>query len=174
VFTSTPVATTRPPVALTVPFATWGILVELPLYAAQITYEITPTGLVKGQINGVIPQAAIDSVLIPAMVAALNQQIQSGSSNAGAIRAIFDTTTSAPCDMGGGVTGNDMGTCGCDGANNGVIEFCEVKNSPLIKNILAPDIDAFDDMGRFAPNPQNTGKDSLSFGMGFLAVPANF
>jgi hypothetical protein len=40
--------------------------------------------------------------------------------------------------------------------------------------VLAPDVQIYDANGNYAPNPLNTVKDSLSVGIGFTAVAANY
>jgi len=90
----------------------------------------------------------------------------------GQIEAIFDVGDGA---KGGPCTDPDYspGQEG-DAAKDGVISSCEVATNSLIKNVLAPDVQIFDSSGNYHPNAANTDKDSLSIGVGFTAVPANY
>ena len=56
--------------------------------------------------------------------------------------------------------------------NDGVIAVCEVSSNSLMGPVLAADVDIYADDVSYAPNPLNTGKDSLSFGMRFDAANA--
>ena len=49
----------------------------------------------------------------------------------------------------------------------------EFRNSNLMRSLLAPDLDIYDDQGRHNPGCDRV-PDSLSFGVQFTAVPASF
>ena len=49
----------------------------------------------------------------------------------------------------------------CAAATDNIIDTCEVSTAGLIQNVLAPDVQMFDASGKYAPNKDNTMKDSL-------------
>jgi hypothetical protein len=137
-----------------------GAPIALPLHGAhlQYTYAAGTNTLTGGQINGAVLNGDVQTRIVPAIAAALNGQIQSmpTSANTMQILAIFD-----------------VGGCPGGTAGNRHIEPCEVGTNPIIKNILAPDVQLFQG-GVYHPNPANTAKDSFSVGIAFTAVAANF
>jgi len=164
-----PVTTTNP-VRVTLALSlVAGNPVELPINGAHIQYDASPTQLVKGELQGSVKNSDVQAVLIPAVAALLNAQVQAnpGSSQAMQILALFDTGNG----MGGNCTNMD-GTLGRPG--DGVISPCEVADNALVQNILAPDVQIYDANGNYAPNPNNTKPDSLSLGIGFTAVSAKY
>jgi hypothetical protein len=100
----------------------------------------------------------------PAFVTALNDRVASDPDGATSkqLLQIFDT---------GGCTKSD-GTQAKP--RDGVIDLCEFLSNSIVKNVLLPDVQLFDAQGRFAPNPANTMRDSLSAAFGFAAVSAQF
>ncbi len=116
-------------------------------------------GLLNGQLHGSVKESDVQTTLIPAIAQLLTATIVAnpGSPQAMQIEQIFDT-----------------GGCGMAKANDMKIDPCEVAQNQIIQNILAPDVDIFDANGNYSPNPANTGKDSLSLGLGFTAVQAKF
>jgi hypothetical protein len=121
-------------------------------------------GLLAGEIQGSIKNAEVQTVIIPAIAQLLTMQIQQNptSQNAMMIRMLFDT--------GGCINANGMAAV----ANDGIIDPCEVANNNIIQNVLAPDVQIYDANGNYAPNPQNTKRDSLSLAIGFTGVQASF
>jgi hypothetical protein len=130
------------------------------LWGAHLKWRYAGNNLVAGQINGALTNDDVQNKVMPAMAAALNAQVQAdpGSSNSLQLLAIFDN----------GGTGSCTAT-----ANNGVIEVCEVSTNAIIKNVLAPDVQLFQN-GVFQPSAQNSMKDSFSIGLGFTAAEASF
>jgi hypothetical protein len=49
-----------------------------------------------------------------------------------------------------------------------------VATNQIVANLLAPDVQIYDANGGYAPNKNNTTKDSLSVGVAFLAVRASW
>jgi hypothetical protein len=147
-----PVTTTAP---VDVPLNLFlGSSLVLPLNGARLTFTVAPSGLMQGQINGSVRSEDIQVILIPGLTVEINQIIASGSPSAAALLGIFDT--------------------GCNGvgANDGIIDVCEVQGNGLIVSATAPDVDIYAANGSYAPNPANTNRDSLSFGMRFTAANA--
>jgi len=147
-----PVTTTAP---VDVPLNLYlGSSLVLPLHGARLTFTVAPSGLMQGQINGSVRNDDIQSILIPGLTLEINQIIASGSPDAATLLNIFDT--------------------GCNGvgAHDGVIDVCEVQGNGLIVAATAPDVDIYAPNGSYSPNPANTNRDSLSFGMRFTAANA--
>jgi hypothetical protein len=145
------------------------------LWGAHIQWLYSGPNLTAGQIHGAITFNDVEYVLVPTLAANLNQQIQSApnSANSKQIEALFDTGGSPDPNFGacGVYCKGEDGQCGVP--NDAVIQVCEVATNGIIKTILAPDVQMFQN-GVYAPNPANTFKDSLSVGLGFTAVPASF
>ncbi|TMK84700.1 MAG: hypothetical protein E6G57_14740 [Actinobacteria bacterium] len=155
--------------------------VAITLHGAHMTYRVVPAvpPIVDGQINGSLKQSDLSHTVVPAIARDLNREVQSArggtpaqQTRAQQIEAIFDVGDGA---KGGPCTDPDYspGQEG-DAAKDGVISSCEVATNSLIKNVLAPDVQIFDSSGNYHPNAANTDKDSLSIGVGFTAVPANY
>jgi hypothetical protein len=165
-FTSNNPPTTKLPVDVTLSLYVFSPTspVTLPLHGAAIRFTTDPNGLMSGQINGSVKDADVKNIIVPQIAQSLNAAIQMdpNSNTAKQILAIFDIGNCTNPDMTKAV------------ANDGRIDPCEVATNPIIQNVLAPDVDIYDANGNYAPNPLNTGKDSLSIGVGFSAVHATF
>lgn len=126
----------------------------IPLQGARLAFTVTPGGLTNGQLNGSIREEDVQSIIIPGLATYLNQVVAAGGPSAMTLLGLFDT--------------------GCNGvgANDGVIAVCEVANNGLIATLFQPDVDIYAPNGDYAPNPTNTDRDSLSFGLRFTAANA--
>jgi hypothetical protein len=110
----------------------------------------------QGQLNGSIRHDDLALLVDPAFADLFNSLIQNnpGSDTATALKDLFDTGC-----------GDDD-----DGADDGLIEVCEVLENNLLQSLLAPDVQIRDAMGNYAPNPANTTPDADSIGVRFTAV----
>ncbi|MEO7324757.1 MAG: hypothetical protein ABIW82_08010 [Dokdonella sp.] len=126
----------------------------VPLHGARLAFSVSSGGLMQGQINGSVRAADVQNIIVPSIANLLNQIVAVGGSTATMVLNLFDT--------------------GCNGvgANDGVIALCEVSGNSLLSPLLAADVDIYAEDGSYAPNPANTGKDSVSFGMLFSAANA--
>ena len=108
--------------------------------------------------------SCVQSTLVPRIAQSLTAQVQANpnSSSSMQLESIFDT---------GGCTNPDGSQAS---ARDFTISTCEVAQNSLIQNLLAPDVQIYDSQGRYAPNPANTTRDSLSVGFAFTAVPARY
>jgi hypothetical protein len=151
------------PITLQLPLLGPG-LVPLPLVGASLRYSHTKSGLTGGVLTGAVRQSDMQSTVIPALAAQLDQLVSATPCDLTCQQneAIFDV---------GGCTNAD-GTMAQ--ARDHRIDVCEVADNSIIKNVLAPDVQLFDASGAYRPNPQNTNKDSFSVGVGFTAVFAKF
>lgn len=108
----------------------------------------------NGRINGALRSADVDHILVPQiaqlMQALVDRDCSGGTCVPGSAGETADEIfDSSPHDM--------------------VISADEVRDSPLVQAVLAPDVDAF----RAGGAPGHDGvKDSLSFGFGFRSVRA--
>jgi len=142
-------------------------LTPVTLIGAHLQWKYAGGDLTQGRVNGAITNQDVQDKIIPAIAAQLNQQIQANpnSSSSMQIKQIFD--------VGDGNGGNCMDKFGTGVPNDGVIAACEVSGNSIIKNVLAPDVQMFQN-GVYKPSAANTMKDSLSVGLAFTAVPASF
>jgi hypothetical protein len=163
-FASTPPSSTVPPVFLTlqIPLVVGQPPVKLHVAAAQLKYTRGNQLLFGGQLNGAVPKAQFDDEVLPSLTNILNTEVMSGSPNAGNILNLFDT----------GMCMNPNGTMAV--AGDGKIDLCEVTGNAIVQGVTAPDVQIFDSLGNYAPNPANTNPDSVSIGVSFSAVKATF
>jgi hypothetical protein len=171
-FKSANPVTTNEPVSFTLQLGLFSstMVVELPLNGAHVQFTTGTDaasgapGLLQGEIHGSIKNADVQSRLVPAIAQLLSAKIQADPTSATAkmIEQLFDTGNCINAD----------GTMAV--AGDGRIDPCEVASNAIIQNVLAPDVQIYDANGNYAPNPANTQRDSLSVGLGFTAVQANF
>lgn len=134
----------------------------LPLDGVQLQMTDGPF-VADGRVQGSVSQAKVQSVLLPAIAAALTARVRAnpGDPTSVSLLKLFD-----------------VGGCSDQGvpakAHDGVISPCELAGSDLARNLFAPDVQIYDQSGAYAPNPAKTNRDSLSVGFGFTAVPAEF
>lgn len=181
-FSSAPPATTKTPVTISIllPLVAGATPVNLKVIGAHLQYTRDSSGKITGgQLNGAIKQEDVQMSIIPNVASLLtnklktdmpptstDQQIQSIFDNGGKADASCGTTCKNPA------YGDRAGMCAA--VMDGIIDTCEVSTAGLIQNVLAPDVQMFDASGNYAPNKDNTTKDSLSLGLAFTAVGATF
>jgi len=168
------------PVTTTTPV---NVTIALPLVpnANPVTLKITGAHLVltpsaggfTGQLQGAIKDADVKGEIIPNVADLLTGKINEDppTSTGADISRLFDTGgMKQPPECPDGCKKAD-GTCAAKGDKK--IDVCEVATSGLIQNVLAPDIQMFEGT-TYKPNKANTTKDSLSLGLQFTMVKANF
>jgi hypothetical protein len=133
-------------------------------FDAGTDMQSSQPGLLNGQLHGSIKISDVQNTIIPAAAMLLTQWIaqERSSGNASMIEQLFDT---------GGCT-NSNGSMAK--AMDYKIESCELATNNILKPLLVPDIQVYDADGNYAPNKLNTTPDSLSLGLGFTAVKADF
>ncbi len=172
---NSPVTTTNPAtLTLQLPLVAGATPVSLKITGGHLKFTKTGDNVMNGQINGAIKKTDVDGEIIPSVAKLLSDRIAAdptGSTNM-QILSLFDN---------GGVDEGCMGGCKnadntCGVKNDKKIQVCEVATNSIIKNVLAPDVDLFEDAANtvYKPNKDNTGKDSLSLGLKFSAVKANY
>lgn len=148
----------------------------LAIYGAHVQGNITATGVMSGEIHGVIRKTDIDMQIIPAVAQLLTDQIRKepmGSTSETIIR-LFE-------DPAGNPASKDKCTktpekCCATPANRAKtceITADEVRSNALIGNVLAADIQVFQG-GNWSPVPKGMTKDAMSVGLGFTSVKASY
>jgi hypothetical protein len=181
-FSSAPPATTKKPVTLSIqlPLVSGAAPVTLKVNGAHLQFTRSSSGMVTGgQLNGAIKSDDVQMNIIPNVATLLTNRVMADptSSTNMQILSIFDNGGKADAACGGTTCknpsyGSRPGMCAV--AHDNIIDTCEVSTAGLIQNVLAPDVQMFDAAGNYAPNPNNTMKDSLSIGLAFTAVKASF
>jgi hypothetical protein len=139
-----------------------GVMVPADLVGSRLQFTLSSTTGVPtmGQLNGAIKEADVQSKLIPAAAAALDQAVTANPTSPQSLQIlqVFDIGCSGNVSL----------------KNDGHVAVCEVAQNSIIQNVLAADVQLFDSNGNYHPNPANTNKDSLSVGLGFTAAGATF
>jgi len=177
-FSSASPVTTKTPVSVTIklPLIAGAKPITLDVQGAHIQYGKDSSGVIKGQIHGVIPNTKVQSTIVPNVASLLTTKINdpAGGSTSSTIAGIFDTCGAAqPGDNCGTCCANPDKSCAVKGEKK--IDSCEVATSGIIKNVLSPDVQMFAADGTtWSPNADNKNKDSLSLGIAFTLAGAKF
>ncbi len=184
-FTSAQPSTTKDPVtvAIELPLVAGATPVLLKVQGAYLQYTRSASGMITGgQLNGGIKASDVQMNIIPAVAMILSGKLMNDNPQTSTdmqIASIFDNGGKAdPVNCASTMTcqnptyGPRPGMCAA--AKDNIIDTCEVSTAGLIQNVLAPDVQLFDASGNYAPNKDNTTKDSLSVGLAFTAVGAVF
>ena len=181
-FSSAPPPTTTKPVTVTVllPLVAGATPVVMKLNGAHLQYTRGADGKITGgQLNGAIKSTDVQMSIVPSVASVLTNKLQHDmpqTSTDTQIANLFDTggTADASCPAGckNPSYGDRPGMCAAKG--DAIVDTCEVSTNNLIKNLLGADVQMFDAAGNYAPNKDNTTKDSLSLGLAFTAVGASF
>lgn len=177
-FASSQPATTKHPVTVTIqlPLVAGATPVTLKVIGAQLQYTRDASGKITGgQLHGAIKNEDVQMSIIPNVAQLLTNKLQNDNPQTSTdmqIASIFDNGGKADPACTAGTCKNPDGSCATKGDNK--IDTCEVSTAGLIQNILAPDVQMFDASGNYAPNKDNTMRDSLSLGLAFTAVGATF
>ena len=148
--------------------------VRLPItiYGAQMTGGVSGTGVMSGELHGVVRKKDIDDNVIPMVAQALTNQINADpTSNLSKYytNLFEDQSTQASKDK---CTSSPSMCCAKNPATC-KLTSAELLANPIIQNITAPDVQMFSG-DTWAPVAGGTQKDSLSFGAGFSASKASF
>jgi hypothetical protein len=162
------------PTVAQVPFPYFGA-VPTEIVGARITWVRAADGhITGGQLNGAVRDHDVRTKLMPAIAANLTKYVTAhpGTPTTMKLLSVFDNGGKFVPGCGAGTCQNLDGSCAVKGDNT--ISDCEVATNGLVTNLIAPDVQLFDDAGNYAPNWANTKKDSLSIGFAFTAAPASF
>jgi hypothetical protein len=128
-------------------------VMHLDLRGAAVKIDVTPTSC-SGVIGGGIPDADVNSALLPGLATAAEKAVQA------------DPNCPAAC----GHPASDLLNL-FDTNHDGTITVTEFSGNSLIKSLIAPDLDLVDANG----NPGTDGvKDSLSIGVRITCVKGSF
>lgn len=131
--------------------------VLLNLVGARVECDADGTGVMNGHLAGGITKEQVHDDILPAL------------------HESFGITVAADC-TGTTCTPGSAGESLLnlfDENGDGNITLIELENSLILTNLLAPDMDLLDAEGFYNPN-QDGELDTLSFGVGFTAVGAQF
>jgi len=182
-FSSAPPATTTKPIEVDIklPLVSGADPVTLKVNGAHLQFTRGADGKITGgQLNGAIKETAVQMDIIPNVAQLLSNKLMNDmpqTSTDMQIASIFDNGGKAdPACSTGTCKNPSYGVRAgmCAAAKDNIIDTCEVSTAGLIQNVLAPDVQMFDASGAYAPNKDNTMKDSLSLGLSFSAVGATF
>jgi hypothetical protein len=124
--------------------------VHLRLVGAHISADVTEAGCTNGRLGGGIPQDDVNTSVLPAVAAFLNQYVHDHPGTPATALILFFFDTEPP-----------MGT----------IDVDDLLNSNFVKNLLKPDVDLLDAEGQ----PGHDGvKESISLALGFDCTKAVF
>lgn len=139
-----------------------GITLPISLVGARLEISgVQENGLMTGRLGGAITETDLETELLPALQSILNNLIAECPDMA-------DPPACCPADSPGGIVVDffDVLQQDCN------ISIEEITENGLISGLLAPDVDLFNG-DSFAPNADGE-LDSLSLGIEFSAVPAEF
>ncbi len=142
------------PVELVLPGVTEPFMLHLEGARIQASIE---SDQLRGTLAGAILAEDVDAVIIPVIYQGVAVSIE---------RDCVGTV----CEPG---TNGELFLELFDDNTDGEVSLEELRNNGLVKALLAPDVDLFDENGRFAPRKDGI-RDSLSIGFHFTAVPASF
>jgi len=126
----------------------------LPVQGLEIAFDIAADGatLSNGQWTGSVKHPDFQAVFLPALAEVLLAAIQGSAAIAGPISKV----------LGISATSGQSAAADALAAN------------PLIRSLIAPDVQIWDLAGAYAPNPLHGMPDSLSIGIGFSATRATY
>jgi hypothetical protein len=130
---------------------------------------ISETGLIGGKLGGAITEKDLDTVVLPALAGIID----------GVIAEDCDVNATPCCPDGS--TGETLLDLFDEDPKDCMVTLEELQNNSLIASLLAPDVDLLNcpaedsDPSECTYEPRVDGvEDSLSLGLGFSGVPANF
>jgi hypothetical protein len=145
--------------------------VVLPFRCVRIRLDIIDAQHAMGVVEGGLRRDDLVSGFVVQVAHLLDDEIHNDPNISKALK----TAILALWDNGGA---NGMSCTNPDGtmglAGDGHISPCEVLADPGFAQALAPDLALFDANGLRLAQPNNVMPESLSFGLGFTAVPASF
>jgi len=147
---------------------------KLPLivYGARIEGQLNASGITNGRLHGALRRTDLETYSFPVVAQAITQRINElpNDSEEALMIAVFEdqnnTISKQKCM-------NTPAKCCATNPTTCEITAAEVGASPLIQQLIAPDIQMFQN-GSWSPAPEGAAPDSLSFGIGFAGVKATF
>jgi len=158
---------------------------RLHLVAARLHAKVAASGCSEGVLGGAITIAERDTQLIPGFTLMFNAAINDDGPDGAHPVACPTDGSACPAALNGDATTCDTTRNKCfsstsktilnllDTDHDSQVTNQEMSDNPLIRALLAPDLDLFDASGQLHPNTDGE-RDSLSLGMGLSCVPASF
>ena len=161
-------AHTRHPIGLQVPvvFSDPALPVRtIDLAGARLRFSANEAGA-RGEIQGAIRSSDVAKLLLPSIEAALNNAVKDDPNSPASVRILADFDVGGCIEIGGSSAQ----------AHDGEVSPCELLSNPAAREALSMDLQMFRDKEgwTYGPVPGGIQKDSLSFAVGFSAVPAHF
>lgn len=138
--------------------------ISLPLFGARMVGDIDANGITNGIIGGGIKEEDVQGILIPALHQTMSMTVSAAC-----------TGTMPPNCMCSDPAAEDLLGYFDTEDHDCAISLSEVQNNIILNAFLSSDLDLFDSNNGnvYAPN-QDGLKDSLSLGVGFTMVGAQF
>lgn len=145
---------------LAIPFWEGQPPISVEVVGARAVATVTEDGITEGRLGGAITESEVQDNLLPQLRDLMNAQVAedcggeapdccADGTNGEQIVELFDTDAS------------------CD------VSLQELQDSSLVSGLLEPDVDLLNAEGFYDPNKDGV-EDSISLGVGFTAVPAEF
>jgi hypothetical protein len=133
------------------------------LHDAHLEADVTAAGCTNGKLGGGITQTDLTSIILPALVMALNDRIDADGTchEDPTLNACNASNKSLLSTLDHVATGN----------SDNHIQVAEIQNHPVIGNALKPDVDILLANGQLG---KDGTKESLSIGVGFTCNKAVF
>lgn len=126
-----------------------GTTIDIGLIGVRLEADVSEKGCQNGRLGGGITVSELNSKVLPALAAGINQLSPAAKAAGGTLLTTLDANGD------GTITGEELG------------------QNVLVKLATTPDLDLLDASGKF--NPRQDGvNDSMSVGLGFACAPATF
>lgn len=142
------------------------------LYGARVEGQLTAMGITNGRLHGALKKVDIETYSFPVVAQAITQRINElpNDSEEALLISIFENQNN---QISKDKCMNTPTKCCATNPLTCEITAAEVGASPLIQQLIAPDIQMFQS-GTWSPSPEGLAPESLSFGIGFAGVKAKF
>lgn len=138
----------------------------LPLQGVHISGLSRKDGLVRGELHGTVKAEDVQARTVPAIAQALTTFIQQQPNNPATQQLVKTFETKEKCDK------SPMLCCRTS-PTTCQITADEVRDNGLVQVLLQPDVQMYSE-GRWAPVPRGSARDSVSIGLCFTAVGAEY
>lgn len=138
----------------------------LPLQGVHISGLSRSNGLVRGELHGTVKAEDVQARTIPAIAQALTSFIQQQPNTPATQQVIKTFETKEKCDK------SPMLCCKTSPTTCQITPD-EVRDNGLVQVLLQPDVQMYSD-GRWAPVARGGARDSVSIGLCFTAVSAEY
>ncbi|HYC56807.1 MAG TPA: hypothetical protein VEL28_17885 [Candidatus Binatia bacterium] len=136
---------------------------RLDLVGGQVAADVTASGCSSGRVGGAITAEDLQDKFLPDFAQAMDAHIPAQCRPGAA------TGDYSMCDL---VSKSYLGLFD-DDPRDGTITTAEVRDRDLVAGLIQPDVDLMDESGNYLPDAEGE-PDSLSFGVGFDCVVAEF